>query len=92
MSTRRSLGHPFRARHAMGRDSNGALTVPCLSSREACMSGRSNKFWACSTTTRLFESTAQATLAKTGRNSTTVILAAVSKQVCGAWWMASPLA
>ena len=54
-------------------DSDGALTVPCLSSREACTSGRSNESWACLPTTTLFEDRVRATFGKAGQNSTAFI-------------------
>ena len=53
--------------------SNCALTRPCLSSGEACTSGRTNESWACSPTTRLLENRARATFGKTGQISTALI-------------------
>jgi hypothetical protein len=50
-----------------------ALTVPCLSSREGCTSGRIVEFWARWPTTRLLENRARATLANTGQISTALI-------------------
>ena len=61
------------ASKSCARDFNGALTVPCLLSREACTSGRSNKSWACSRITKLLESRARATLEKTGQISIALI-------------------
>ena len=52
---------------------NGALTVPCLSSREGCTSGRISAFWRCWPTTRLCESRVRATLANTVQISTALI-------------------
>jgi hypothetical protein len=54
-------------------DSNGALTVPCLSSPAACTGGHTSAFWACWPTTRLLENRARATLANTGQISTALI-------------------
>ena len=41
--------------------------------------------------TGLFENRARATLENTGQINIALMVAAVSKQICGAWWMASPL-
>src|SRR6516165_2856719 len=46
--------------YALG--SNGARTVPCRSSLEACMSGRTSVSWECLPTTRPCESRVRATL------------------------------
>jgi hypothetical protein len=54
-------------------DSNGALTVPWLLSREACTSGHSNESWARSPTAGLSENRARATLEKTVQKSTAII-------------------
>jgi hypothetical protein len=62
---------------------NGALTAPCLSSREACTTGPINESWVCSPTTRLFENRARATLERKGPTSIALISGASAE--AGLW-------
>ena len=53
--------------YALG--SNGARTVPCRSSLEACMGGRTNVFWGCCPTTRPCERRGRVMLESTNHAS-----------------------